>query len=263
MAYTALSGGKTPEYIEGKPPEPLATVAPTMGDTGLAAAVMAALALAPEAQPSDLNAWRVQLGLASPTTVTELPRSLTTRDRWWKAAAVAAIAVLAVMAAVLATQLQRMQDRQADADRQLRQRQDQQADAASELAERIAALEDGAQVPRVQSGMIRIRGMIPIEGADSVLVENGIEDNSRGCPPVNDEDRWRGHSDRRVDFPRPFESIPEVMVSISRVDYIMGQNLRLHLEVNSIDTTGFNYDFVTWCDTRLRSADMRWMAVAE
>ena len=108
VAYKALSD-KTPPAAsargKGKSVEPLIAAAPALEDTGLAAAVMAALALDPAARPSDLAAWRVQLGLASPVSgengAPEPPRPAT--DRWWKAAGVAAVAVLVVMVMVLAT----------------------------------------------------------------------------------------------------------------------------------------------------------------
>ena len=114
VAYKALSG-KTPPAAsarrKGESVEPLIAAAPALEDTGLAAAVMAALALEPAARPSDLAAWRVQLGLASPVSgqdgEPELPRPAT--DRWVKAAGVAAVAVLVVMVMVLATSFRRAQ----------------------------------------------------------------------------------------------------------------------------------------------------------
>lgn len=114
---------------------------------------------------------------------------------------------------------------------------------------RIAELEYRARVSRVQSGTIQINS------------DDGIGDNSRGCP--EGEGAWRGHVDRRLDFPEPFTSVPEVMAAISAVDHHVDNNLRLVLSVNSIDTKGFNYHFFTWCNTRLVRADMRWMAVAK
>lgn len=144
-----------------------------------------------------------------------------------KAAGVVMVTVLTVMAVVLATLLLVLE------------RQGQ----------RIAELEDGSRVPRVQSGTIRLdRG-------------DDIYDNSRGCP--DDESAWRGHVDRRVEFPEPFASVPEVMAAISGVDHYVDTNLRLVLRVDSIDIEGFSYRFGTWCDTRLASAEMRWMAVAK
>lgn len=148
-------------------------------------------------------------------------------DHWLKAAGCLAVVALTVIAVVLSTQLPKLVD------------QDQ----------RIATLEDRARIPRVQSGTI------------SIDASDGIGDNSRGCP--QDDSAWRGHVDHRVEFPQPFESVPEVMAAISSVDHYVDRNLRLYLDVNSIDTEGFNYRFVTWCDTRLASAEMRWMAVAK
>ena len=240
LAYTALSTRSLPAALsrknEGNPVEPLAAVTAALGDSGLASAIMAALALEPEVRPSDLGAWRVQLGLASPATATG--RTGPQADRWWKAAAVAAISVLAVTVAVMGTQLSQIQIRQVAADQ--------------DLADRIAAQEEGeTAVPRVQSGVIYID-----DDAD------GIGDNSRGCPEL-DRNPYRGHTGRRVDFPQPFESIPEVVAAISSIDHYNDHNLRLHVRVDSVDNQGFDYTFRTWCNTRLASAAMQWMAVAK
>ena len=230
VAYRALSGKMPPAASarrKGESVEPLIAAAPALEDTGLAAAVMAALALEPAARPSDLAAWRVQLGLTSPVSgedgAPESPRPAA--DRWWKAAGVAAVAVLVVMVMVLATLFRA----------HLVERE------RAQLAEQVAKLQDGARGPRVQSGTVEMGGSDPIPG-----------DNSS-----------RGHVNGRVDFPEPFVQVPEVIAAISSVDHDHDTNLRLDLQVKEIDTTGFNYNFVTWADTRIYFANFRWMAVAK
>ena len=238
VAYTALSG-KTPPAAsarrKGESVEPLIAAAPALEDTGLAAAVMAALALEPAARPSDLAAWRVQLGLTSPVSgedgAPESPRPAA--DRWWKAGGVAAVAVLVVMVMVLATLFRRAQ--LAEQER-------------AQLAEQVAKLQDGARGPRVQSGRVYM---------DS---SDGIQ-TWISCP--SGPEGTRGHVNERIDFPEPFVLIPEVIAAISGVDHYNNHNLRLYVVVGEIDTTGFDYGFITWCNTTLASAELRWMAVAK
>ena len=238
VAYTALSG-KTPPAAsarrKGESVEPL-IAAPALEDTGLAVAVMAALALEPAARPSDLAAWRVQLGLASPVSgedgAPEPPRPAA--DRWWKAAGVAAVAVLVVMVMVLAMSFRRVQL----AEQERAQLAEQER---AQLAEQVATLQDEARGPRVQSGE----------------VEMGLSD------PIPGDNSSRGHVNGRVDFPEPFVQVPEVIAAISLVDHDHDANLRLDLQVKEIDATGFNYGFVTWADTRIYFAKFRWMAVAK
>ena len=237
VAYTALSERTppaAPERERGEPVEPLAAVAPTLGDSGLASAIMAALALTPEARPSDLNAWRVQLGLAAPAMDGASGPPPFPKNHWWKVAAVAAVVVPTMAAAVLATQLREMQVRQATA------------------TKRIATLEDRAEFPRVQIGTLRM---------DARKDDSDIAASGQEC---RENPWWRGRYNHRVLFPRPFESDPEVMVAISGISQrYRNQVLRLNLWVDSTDTKGFNYSFVTWCDSRLEHTDMQWIAVAK
>ena len=106
VAYRALSGKPPPAASarrNGGSVKPLVATAPAL-DTGSAAAVMAALAVEPAARPSDLAAWRVQLGLASPAPEkNELatPPPPAPGTHWWKSGWVAAV-VLVVMGMVLA-----------------------------------------------------------------------------------------------------------------------------------------------------------------
>ena len=143
VAYKALSG-KTPPAAsarrKGESVEPLIAAAPALEDTGLAAAVMAALALEPAARPSDLAAWRVRLGLASPVSgedgASEPPRPAT--DRWWKAAGVAAVAVLVAMVMVLATLFGRAQSAEQERARLATQFQQLENQFRQAAADRLA-----------------------------------------------------------------------------------------------------------------------------
>ena len=81
--------------------------------------------------------------------------------------------------------------------------------------------------------------------------------------PIPGDNSPRGHINERVDFPEPFVQVPEVTAAISYVDHDHNANLRLNLYVGEIDTTGFNYAFATWANTRIYGAKFQWMAVAK
>ena len=237
VAYKALSGKTppaSPERRKGTSVEPLIVAAPALQDTGLAAAVMAALALERVARPSDLAAWRVQLGLTSPALeVSEAsPPSVAKGSRLWIMVAVAAVTALVVMAMVLTTLFRRAQ--LAEQER-------------AQLTEEVNALQDAARGPRVQSGVVEIG------------LGDGVERSSRDSSCTGE----RGHIGRRIDFPEPFVHAPEVIVAISAIDHYVQHNLRLVANVGEIDPQGFHYDFFVWCNTDIVIARLQWMAVAK
>ena len=68
----------------------------------------------------------------------------------------------------------------------------------------------------------------------------------------------------RVDFQEPFASPPKVIMALSTIDIgAPNVNARIHVAVTKVDTTGFNYDFFTWCDTTIYWSRASWIAVAD
>ena len=73
----------------------------------------------------------------------------------------------------------------------------------------------------------------------------------------------RGEKQGRVDFQEPFTSTPKVIMALSAIDVSDGANGRFHVIVKSAGAKGFEYKFVTWCDTSLHWAEAHWIAVAQ
>jgi hypothetical protein len=88
-----------------------------------------------------------------------------------------------------------------------------------------------------------------------------LTDNS-SCP--SGPPGRRGQLDGRVRFNHEFPDPPRVVAALSGLDAI-GHNgddsIRISLEVVSVDRTGFNFRFYTWCRTRIFSAVATWIAL--
>ena len=65
----------------------------------------------------------------------------------------------------------------------------------------------------------------------------------------------------RVDFNPDLTDRPEVIVALSGVDLIHGNNHRLTVHAENISKEGFEVVFRTWADTRVYSATASWLAV--
>ena len=79
--------------------------------------------------------------------------------------------------------------------------------------------------------------------------------------------RYRGTRGKRVDFPTLFASTPEVFMALSYIDaksreFAGTSRLGIKTQITHVDTRGFNYDFVVWCQTGLRRGEASWIAVA-
>lgn len=92
------------------------------------------------------------------------------------------------------------------------------------------------------------QGTISIGGAENLLAPNGC---------VAD----RGIVNGRVNFGKSFTETPSVMVGFTYFDIYTETPIRLNLKVVSIDSSGFTYTFVTWCDTRVTGANADWIAI--
>lgn len=100
---------------------------------------------------------------------------------------------------------------------------------------------------KVQSGTINMKA----QGT------RPLNDNSR-CP--NGPDSSRGIMNGHQSFPEPFSKKPEVILAIAYADVSGGFRLSTH--VTNITKEGFDYTFVTWCDTIITSAYATWLAVS-
>lgn len=67
-------------------------------------------------------------------------------------------------------------------------------------------------------------------------------------------------SDYTIAFPTPFAKVPQVSVSLSRLDVDHTKNLRIRLVAKDIFKTNFSVEFETWADSRIYSATVSWVA---
>jgi len=65
-----------------------------------------------------------------------------------------------------------------------------------------------------------------------------------------------------VEYPKPFNKKPEVMVGVNLVDASNAQNLRYSVEVKSVSRDGFTLLVKTWSNTRIFEIGGGWIAVA-
>lgn len=76
----------------------------------------------------------------------------------------------------------------------------------------------------------------------------------------------RGEIKGRINFSKPFASVPRVTVGFSEINLrgsdVLDMN-RLKIVVEEVDRDGFSYSFVTWCSTVVHSATASWIAIGK
>jgi hypothetical protein len=130
-------------------------------------------------------------------------------------------------------------------------------DSLAALSGKITALQSKMQEIDVAAGRSDVQAgtiLLRTAGTREIL-------DSTQCP--SDMDTFRGEPQGRVNFPRPFASIPIVTVGLSSLELRGDDGVsRLKISVHSADQQGFNYSFVTWCRTAVYSASVSWLAIA-
>jgi hypothetical protein len=66
-----------------------------------------------------------------------------------------------------------------------------------------------------------------------------------------------------INFLNPFESRPEVIVTVSSLDSDNGANLRFNVEATAISRDGFTVKITTWGDSKLFGIGGNWIAYTE
>lgn len=85
--------------------------------------------------------------------------------------------------------------------------------------------------------------------------------NGGGSDPM-----WTGSGPRHkvvhVDFPRPFEGQPTVVLAISALDAASNSasSVRITVSPQNVTARGFDIDFHTWADSRIWSTNVTWVA---
>ena len=67
----------------------------------------------------------------------------------------------------------------------------------------------------------------------------------------------------RIDFERPFNTPPKVVVFFNCLEFMAGHNRRVVTDASNIDANGFTLNIETWSDTNLYCAQTCWIAYPE
>lgn len=71
----------------------------------------------------------------------------------------------------------------------------------------------------------------------------------------------RGLHKQKVNFKTDFIEPPNVLSTVSFIDFAKGVDHRINTKVSNITTEGFTLDLLTWCDTRMSKVEASWIAV--
>lgn len=66
-----------------------------------------------------------------------------------------------------------------------------------------------------------------------------------------------------IEFDKPFQKKPHILISISQLDADKDSNIRYKAEAISISKDGFTLKVQTWSDSRIFSVSGYWLAVTE
>lgn len=66
-----------------------------------------------------------------------------------------------------------------------------------------------------------------------------------------------------VNFPKPYDIKPKVVVTVSQLDSDKGFNSRYNVEVLSVSRDGFTVKIKTWADSKVYSIGGYWLAYTE
>lgn len=66
-----------------------------------------------------------------------------------------------------------------------------------------------------------------------------------------------------VNFPKPYDVKPKVIISVTQLDTDKGFNSRYNVEVLSVSRDGFTIKIRTWADSKIYSISGNWLAYTE
>jgi len=104
--------------------------------------------------------------------------------------------------------------------------------------------------------------------ADSIhidLIQSGIYHCTASICPDWNLNIGSGPRDYSIwiNFPEVYDSVPAVVVNISKFDLVEGSNYRLSINPKNITTQGFDLTFSTWSDSLVYGASATWIAYGE
>lgn len=64
-----------------------------------------------------------------------------------------------------------------------------------------------------------------------------------------------------IEFPEPFDEIPELILSVNSWDAIESANLRLTISYKNLTREGFTLEYRTWADSKIYGVGVQWFAL--
>lgn len=128
------------------------------------------------------------------------------------------------------------------------------AESLSSLRDRVKRLEAQVDEKRVEWGVLAMT-------ADATSLP--INDNSNCNGGAN---TFKGMRSGRYQFLKEFPVVPRVSIGLNVLELpggITSPATVIDVSILSVDTKGFNYRFVTTCQTLVNSAAANWIAVSE
>ncbi|KAI1326331.1 hypothetical protein F5Y16DRAFT_375495 [Xylariaceae sp. FL0255] len=90
-----------------------------------------------------------------------------------------------------------------------------------------------------------------------------IECGDWGTDNVRSSNPPQQATQARINFAKPFNSVPTVMVSINAADVSNAKNFRVTVYATAVDVKGFTINANSWYDSLLYSCGVSWLAIGE
>ena len=98
----------------------------------------------------------------------------------------------------------------------------------------------------------------------SAQTQSGQWFSKAGDPGYNlDANTGERSTTVEINFPKPYDVKPKVMVSVTQMDADKESNCRYNVEALSVSRAGFTVKIKTWADSRIFSMSGYWIAFEE
>ena len=127
-------------------------------------------------------------------------------------------------------------------------------ESLASLRDRVKRLETQVENKRVDWGVLAMT-------ADATSLP--LNENSNCTGGAN---TFKGARNGRYQFPKEFPTAPRVSIGLNVLELpggALSPSTVMDVSILSVDTRGFNYRFVTTCQTLVNSAAANWIAVSE
>ena len=117
---------------------------------------------------------------------------------------------------------------------------------------------------KVLSILTSIIFFVAFTSITSAQIQSGSWSTNVGSPGYNlDSNTGDRSMTIEVNFAKPFDVKPKVMLSVTQMDGDKAFNQRYNVEVLSVSRDGFTIKIRTWADSKLYSISGYWLAYVE